>query len=65
MRVRYFTQAAHPWGREEPTESELDLDELPPLAKRVLERDGIEGLLRDFHYWEGLGIKLWFWVRPL
>ena len=65
MKVRYFTQSSHPWGREDPSETILDVDDLPPLAKRELRRSGIDDLCLDYFYWEAIGIRLWWWVRPV
>lgn len=66
MRVRYHYEMRYPWppGRED-GDVELDVADLPPLARQEAAEVGIEAMFGTFYCWEFAGAEHWWWVLPL
>ena len=64
MNVIYRADMRYPFppGREL-VEEEMAVEDLPPLAKRAIARDGLEACLKDWFLWESLDMTIWWSVR--
>lgn len=65
MKVRYLADMRYPFppGKEH-IEQEMEVDDLPPLAQRAIEKDGLDSVMQGWFLWEHLGMTIWWAVRP-
>jgi hypothetical protein len=68
MRVLYSYEARLPFppGRMSEHEMEMDIEDLPPLAKREIDNNRrIEDLYGNFYEWKYAGGTILWWISPL